>query len=214
MAVTPARSARRVLPWALSSLLLGVVAVAVVIVRFDALPDPYPTHIGTSGEPDTFGPRTYAQVLLPVGIGQIGAFAVFATTLLVPDRLSRVALGLGALGAVIGGGTALLSISQNLDADAVPPPWGIWVFGGATLAVVVWVVVESLRGGPQEDADPDRDHWRWGFVYVNPDEPDVFVPKRVGAGVTLNLGRPLGWLLLGLVLVPGIVVVGLVMVAT
>lgn len=214
MAATPARSARRLLPWAALSLVLGALAVLVALVRFDALPDPYPTHFGAGGQPDAFGERTYTRVLMPVAIGQVGALGVFAATLLVPARMPRMVHALGALGAVIGGGAAVESIAGNLDAGAVPPPWGIWVLLGATLAVCGWIAVESVRAGPQEGADVDRDHWTWGIIYANPDEPDVFVPKRTGVGVTINFGRPLGWVLLALILAPGIVITALVTLAT
>lgn len=214
MTASPARTARRVLPWAALSLALGVAAVVVVVVRFDALPDPYPTHFGPGGEPDAFGARTHAQVLAPVVIGQIGGLAIIVGSLLTPARIPGVGRALAALGLVIGGGTSLLSIGQNLDAAAVPPPWGVWVFLGATLAVVAWLVAESVRVGPAEDADWEREHWKWGFLYLNPDEPDVFVPKRVGVGVTLNLARPMAWLLLALILAPGVIIISMVMVAT
>ena len=67
-----------------------------------------------------------------------------------------------------------------------------------------------MRAGGAEGADGDREHWRWGVLYVNPEDPDVFVPQRVGTGVTINLGRPLGWLLLALILAPGMLVITLV----
>ena len=153
MTASPARSVRRVLPWALLSLALGAAAVAVAVLRFESLPDPYPTHIGPDGRPDAFGARTHARILVPVLVGQVAALSVLATTLAVPERLPRVVSGLGLLGALIGGGTALLSIFQNLDGQAVPPSWAIWVFGGLVLAVALWLVIESLRAGPEEDPD-------------------------------------------------------------
>jgi hypothetical protein len=40
--------------------------------------------------------------------------------------------------------------------------------------------------------------WRWsGLVYYAPDDPAVFVPKRVGIGQTLNFARPAAWAVLG-----------------
>ena len=60
----------------------------------------------------------------------------------------------------------------------------------------------------------DREGWRLGgLVYADPDDPEVFVSKRVGVGVTLNLGRPLGWVVLALVLLPVALVVVLVSVS-
>ncbi|MBA2393495.1 MAG: hypothetical protein H0V70_12235 [Ktedonobacteraceae bacterium] len=37
--------------------------------------------------------------------------------------------------------------------------------------------------------DDDR-YWSGGFLYNNPDDPAMFVPKRFGIGWTLNFGHP------------------------
>lgn len=46
--------------------------------------------------------------------------------------------------------------------------------------------------------------WRWGgLIYYAPEDPAVFVPKRIGIGQTLNMARPSAWVFLALVvLVP------------
>lgn len=39
--------------------------------------------------------------------------------------------------------------------------------------------------------------WIWGgMIYYAPDDPAVFVPKRVGIGQTLNFARPTAWIFL------------------
>jgi len=37
--------------------------------------------------------------------------------------------------------------------------------------------------------DDDR-YWYGGVFYNNPDDPDLFVPKRFGLGWTMNFGHP------------------------
>ncbi len=37
--------------------------------------------------------------------------------------------------------------------------------------------------------DDDR-YWRGGFIYYNPDDPDLFVPSRFGFGWAMNYGHP------------------------
>jgi uncharacterized membrane protein len=50
--------------------------------------------------------------------------------------------------------------------------------------------------------DDDR-YWYGGSFYNNPDDPDLFVPKRYGMGWTINFGHPRGKLvLIGTLLVP------------
>jgi len=45
--------------------------------------------------------------------------------------------------------------------------------------------------GPSDD---DR-HWKLGVFYFNPADPALFLEKRFGVGWTINMGRPLAWLI-------------------
>ena len=59
---------------------------------------------------------------------------------------------------------------------------------------------EAARGhaANQEHGAPPESSWKAGIFYVNPDDPALFVPKRLGIGYTLNFAHPLSWLILGL----------------
>ena len=50
---------------------------------------------------------------------------------------------------------------------------------------------------PVGDRTPDS-AWVLGMLYVNHDDPALFVEKRFGIGYTLNFGHPLSWVLMGL----------------
>lgn len=44
--------------------------------------------------------------------------------------------------------------------------------------------------------------WKWGgLVYYAPEDPALFVPKKIGIGQTLNMARPSAWIFLALVIV-------------
>jgi uncharacterized membrane protein len=43
------------------------------------------------------------------------------------------------------------------------------------------------------------------FLYRNPEDPRLIVPKLAGMGWTFNFARPAAWLLLALLLLPAIV---------
>lgn len=43
--------------------------------------------------------------------------------------------------------------------------------------------------------DDDR-YWLGGIFYNNPDDPEPFVPKRHGLGWTVNIGHPVGKLVI------------------
>ena len=53
----------------------------------------------------------------------------------------------------------------------------------------------DLARTPNPFHDDDR-YWYAGFCYYNPDDPALFVPKRVGGGWTVNFGHPGGKLFL------------------
>lgn len=57
---------------------------------------------------------------------------------------------------------------------------------------------------------PDDDvFWKAGLFYVNPDDPALMVPKRIGVGWTINLGRPGGVAIAVLTLILVAVLIGL-----
>jgi uncharacterized membrane protein len=78
------------------------------------------------------------------------------------------------------------------------------------VAVVTVVLVRAGRGmarppgathpraaaAPGGGRSPDR-CWKAGIFYFNPDDPAVFVVKRIGIGYTFNFAHPVAWLLLG-----------------
>lgn len=45
------------------------------------------------------------------------------------------------------------------------------------------------------DYDDDA-HWKLGVIYVNKEDPSIFVEKRFGVGWTINFGNPIGYLIL------------------
>ncbi len=48
------------------------------------------------------------------------------------------------------------------------------------------------------------EHWRFGQLYKNAEDPALFVPTRDGSRWTLNFGRPVAAALLGVVLTMGV----------
>ena len=50
------------------------------------------------------------------------------------------------------------------------------------------------------DLDDDR-FWKGGLIYMNKQDPSVFVEKRFGIGWTMNLANPRGYIVIGLPLI-------------
>ncbi|NOZ94720.1 MAG: DUF1648 domain-containing protein [Acidobacteria bacterium] len=94
----------------------------------------------------------------------------------------------------------------------------------AFLAVAIFAMVRTGQGGSRAgggepaqaagaaagDGTEDR-YWKLGLLYVNPEDPAIFVEKRFGFGYTLNFGNARAWLILALVLAPVAIVMALAM---
>jgi uncharacterized membrane protein len=84
----------------------------------------------------------------------------------------------------------------------------------ATAAVLVAVAIRTGQSGhrlrstvadepaPEGTADRDDDaHWIGGLLYVNRNDPALWVPKRFGGvGWTINLANPVAWIVAGALL--------------
>jgi uncharacterized membrane protein len=98
-----------------------------------------------------------------------------------------------------------------------PPGFGLFLLG--TLVYICGIVALLLyagQGGTRlarssealatiPGAAPAGDRtldncWKLGLLYVNRDDPAIVVEKRFGIGYTLNLGHPLTWVVLAVML--------------
>jgi uncharacterized membrane protein len=66
---------------------------------------------------------------------------------------------------------------------------------GGALVLLGAGVLEARRRRTPPPVGEER-HWLGGALYLNRADPALLVPQRLGPGLTVNLGRPLGWVLL------------------
>ena len=71
----------------------------------------------------------------------------------------------------------------------------------AVLVIVLFVAFFQLARNkrPSGDVLDDDEKWILGGIYFNPADPSLFVEKRSGIGRTLNFGRPVAWVILGVI---------------
>ena len=124
---------------------------------------------------------------------------------------------LGWMAFVVSAAIAVLSVIGWLHDGSDEPSAGIGIVT-VTLLVVIFVVIgvyavrlvsgtraaraavpvgggaATASGAGRDAVDPRDDdrHWKGGLIYVNSADPALFVPKRFGVGVTINLGHPGG----------------------
>jgi uncharacterized membrane protein len=63
----------------------------------------------------------------------------------------------------------------------------------------------SRESAATEPAGPENDnYWRKGAFYWNPDDPAIFVPKRIGIGYTMNFANKWAWVALAGILLAAV----------
>ncbi len=205
---------------------LVLAAVAMVVgMNWTDLPARVPVHWNLAGEADRFVEKTPAAVFTPIAtaavmcglmmltaIGLLRSRRVRATGAAAPGeasfrRITTIVLLVAEL-------LIALSVSRAGLREIFPSSGldrGLIVMTTCGLAVVAFLVVLMVRLGqggsrraplpageaPVGDRTPDS-AWILGMIYVNHDDPALFVEKRFGVGYTLNFGHPLAWVLMGL----------------
>jgi uncharacterized membrane protein len=191
---------------------------------YPTLPDGLPVRY-MSGEPIFFQVKTLTVVMLPslVQAALLLTFGALGSLLLWRARpasaanddtadMARMKLaveGVALLGAV------WISV-QAIGAARLIALWqgGRGGFGAvynltvlvslAISAVVVWNTMRAVRDEAPSQPDTDPALWRFTNLYVNPNDPALFVPTRLGMGWTLNFGRPLAIVLIAAILTVGV----------
>ena len=89
----------------------------------------------------------------------------------------------------------------------------VWLGQGVMLVSIVGLFYWSFRkisapAAKDEVPEPQcDDYWKAGFFYWNPDDPAIFVSKRVGIGYTMNFANKWSWIAMTTILlaflVPG-----------
>ncbi|MBN1091184.1 DUF1648 domain-containing protein [Blastococcus sp. TML/M2B] len=208
--------------WYLASVVLLAGTTLVGALRYDDLPGRVPVHWDLAGSPDSYADTTWWTALAAVWIGWaalalVAALAFAATRFPVrvhpgdPVELApRRARAQQDVAQWVLATTALATTALvcALGLDTWFSPEGLrWSVPALVLFVVAVIgcTVEAVRryrrelaGADLPTADrraeaPDDDRfWPGGLVYVNRQDPSVWVPKRVGIGWTINLGSPGG----------------------
>lgn len=213
---------------------LLAVAAAVLAANWGRIPERFPSHWGIDGKPDGWSTRSFGGVFMPLVMGAMMCLLLPAVLRLTQwgmrrgtgalrrrqDELLRMTSGiLLAVEYVLAGTFAVLSLTPVVSGATGMDPgkmlWVPFVLEGAMLLVIGWMVVryqERVRpvagaaASAVGDGTPDA-CWKWGMMYVNREDPAVFVAKRFGIGYTVNLGNPLAWLFMaGMLAFIGVVV--------
>ena len=193
-------------PWSWTAPAMVVIGITAGVgaVRYHGLPPRIPVHFAVDGAVDRTVPTTVLTAFLPVGI-QLTVTAVLCACAAVTLRT-----GERSRGAARATARSLLWLAACLNLANYFLAEQIWsrhpVIGPPTIAGVVIATAAGLAGvvatvgyaarTPADHPQGQPGHWR-GVIYVNRDDPALFVPKRIGIGWLLNFGRPASWVVLG-----------------
>lgn len=210
-----------------AALLVLLVTLAWGVQLYPDLPETLTTHWDFSGTPDGFSQKSIAVAFGPLlggfGLSALLSFLSFhlaRNRSLVPAerRASGLALGWASVQAA-----AMFSWLSFLSwRESAPGPVFIAfsLLGSLPLLVIFGLHMSDITRERKERAGKEpaysRDNWvMGGFLYRNPDDPRVFVPKppHTGYGMTVNVattgGRIFMWgialLVIGPILVPVII---------
>lgn len=218
--------------WTAPAALIIAATAVVAVLRYPGLPAVLTVHVDASGVADRQVPRSVLAAFSPVMIQLLLTGLLVAVTRAgftaraELDPADPTGAGFRHRRYVSGFARRLLLLAASVDAALAVTAWWMWsgtssgpVLGIAVATIAAGVIPlihyavrvgpggSRMSAGPPMPAGPSRRdddaHWRLGLVYVNPNDPAVMVPQRVGVGWTLNLARPLSWLaLLALLAVP------------
>jgi uncharacterized membrane protein len=226
-------SGRYIRPTVLTNAALAGSAIAIVVsaafalTRYPHLPDLLVVHFMRNGWPNGWQYKTYARVLMPVFVQLALAITLGSIAALLLSRSHgehdrtapdvKVAAAAAEAVALI----AFIWIAfQAYATFALIAMWqreraGLYAYNAVELAGIVLTGIVGSRAYVQLGTPTPRpfvpEHWRFGQLYKNADDPALFVPTRNGARWTLNFGRPVAVVLMGIVLVIGIVAPALIL---
>ncbi|MNK54438.1 hypothetical protein D3C87_734240 [compost metagenome] len=96
-----------------------------------------------------------------------------------------------------------LSMFRQISPEVLMPV--TLIFPAFIVISALIVSVQTGQGGsrigrssdnPSAETVHDDAYWKLGNMYYNAKDPSLFVEKRMGVGWTLNMARPLAWLIL------------------
>ena len=209
--------------WALQIGPFAALAAAALYLRsrWASLPQRFPIHWGLDGRPNGWANRNLAGVFGPLLISAVVAGSMLLLAALLrrqphrfrftdpsaaAERRYRRAmlwalLATEYLQVLVCIWVSLLPLAAAAPGGTAGPPRIAPVIGLILAFVVVVTVILARIGRGQgirpADGAPES-CWKGGLFYVNPDDPSILVPKRIGIGFTLNFAHPMSWLILGL----------------
>ncbi len=178
--------------WDLAAL-AGFLALALFYHRIlPSLPDPVPTHFDALGHPNGWTAKAQLPLVLFAGplVMWLVLFVVGAATALLPRNVRAAgSTPIHPLRGLLSLGMCLLMIGCLLMPlrGTTALYAGLLAFFTCMALGIVFLVRDAWQTVTQA---PRSEHDRGGVFYMNPQDPRLWVEKRIGVGWTLNFAHP------------------------
>ncbi|HTS30614.1 MAG TPA: DUF5808 domain-containing protein [Bryobacteraceae bacterium] len=196
-------SPERGLPWwgwlALPPFAGPAAAIFYLRAHWSEIPERYPVHFGWNGAPDRWVAKSEAAVFgrLWFSEGMLLLMLLLWAAVMIGSRKSVRPTAIP--GIFVGGMYlmgAVLTIVGLMPLVRAP----VTALLGLTVAFVAAACMAGWRANamPNAPAEATPDEcWTLGSIYVNSNDPAIFVQKRIGFGYTVNLGNIWSYVVLG-----------------
>jgi uncharacterized membrane protein len=167
---------------------------------WNRIPVRFPVHFDLEGTPNRWADRTVRGVYGPLFLG--GELAVVMLALAVAGwygtrRSEPLRKPMLVVMLTVEWTMALLfsAVSLNIVGSLAAPPL-VLALVPLLLIVPALVYVTKKAREPRSQLDPTPNEcWKGGIIYYNPDDAALFVQRRDGIGMTVNLANRWGWVM-------------------
>ncbi len=165
------------------------------------IPERFPVHWGADGQPNGWASRTpqgvYGPLLLAVFMSAFCLLLALALQRMTRNTTMRQVTFTVLL-------LLVYPVSFAFGMVGLLPLvlFPIWLVPAVTLtfaAVIIIWSAQKIMSPAARDAVPEPasdSYWKAGLFYYNPDDPAIFVSKRVGIGYTMNFANKVSWVVL------------------
>ncbi len=186
--------------WAIPPFLLPMAGAAYLRAHWNEMPARIATHFGFDGQPNGWTTRTPLHVY---------GFPIFAAGLLLWIFLLGIVSYFGARRSPGRRNMLGVTISVMYLMGTVFTAAGLWAAPHFPLWIPISILLPYLAGvlhwtygrgaDPKAPVESTPDEcWSLGNIYSNPNDPALFVAKRMGSGYTINFGNPYAkWFAMG-----------------
>lgn len=191
-------------PWFLLLPFAALAAVAVYLhLHWYELPQRFPVHWGVNGQPDSWANRDWRGVYGPLLFGAYMNVVLVGLAWIFSHESRKTVMRyvtVRSLQFLLYPLTILFVLIALLPLMNTVAP--LWLAPGVMLVSIGGMIYWSYRkisapSARDEVPEPQSDtYWKAGVFYWNPDDPAIFVAKRVGIGYTMNFANKWSWIAL------------------